>query len=74
MLQLWRIEDIQYSQSLMQRILSEATIKLMTSDRSSPTVMITGLTNHRALYEKLRTSVDARRRENRVVTMEQHPH
>jgi uncharacterized membrane protein YdbT with pleckstrin-like domain len=73
-LQLWRIEDIQYSQSLMQRILSEATIKLMTSDRTSPTVMITGLTNHRALYEKLRDSVERRRRENRVVTMEQHPH
>jgi uncharacterized membrane protein YdbT with pleckstrin-like domain len=73
-LQLWRIEDIQYSQSLIQRMLNEATIKLITSDRSSPTVMITGLTNHRSLYEKLRDSVEKRRRENRVVTMEQHPH
>jgi uncharacterized membrane protein YdbT with pleckstrin-like domain len=73
-LQLWRIEDIQYSQSLIQRMLNEATIKLLTSDRSSPTVTITGLTNHRSLYEKLRDSVEKRRRENRVVTMEQHPH
>lgn len=73
-LQLWRIEDIQYSQSLMQRLLNEATIKLMTTDRTSPVVSITGLTNHRALYEKLRDSVEKRRRENRVMTVEQHPH
>lgn len=71
-LQLWRIEDIQYTQSLIQRMLNEATIKLTTSDRSTPTLMITGLTNHRSLYERLRDSVEKRRRENRVVTMENH--
>jgi uncharacterized membrane protein YdbT with pleckstrin-like domain len=73
-LQLWRIEDIQYTQSLLQRLLNEATIKLITSDRTSPTVLISGLTNHRALYEKLLDSVEKRRRENRVVTMENHGH
>ena len=70
-LQLWRIEDIQYSQGLMQRLLNEATIKLTTSDHSTPIISITGLTNHRALYEKLRDAVEKRRRENRVMAVEQ---
>jgi uncharacterized membrane protein YdbT with pleckstrin-like domain len=70
-LQLWRIEDIQYTQTIMQRMLNEATIKLTTSDHSTPIVSITGLTNHRALYEKLRDSVEKRRRENRVMAVEQ---
>lgn len=72
-LELYRVEDIVYTQSLLQRILGEATIKLVALDQTTPTMFINGINNHRDIYERLRVAVNARRKEQRVLVTESHP-
>jgi uncharacterized membrane protein YdbT with pleckstrin-like domain len=71
--ELYRVEDIVYSQTLLQRILGEATIKLVTLDQTTPTMLIQGITNTRDIYERLRVAVNQRRKEQRVLVTESHP-
>jgi uncharacterized membrane protein YdbT with pleckstrin-like domain len=68
--ELFRVEDISYSQSIFERILNEAKITIISMDKTTPKLVIAGLTGHRELYEKLRAAVDKRRRESRVLAVE----
>lgn len=66
---LWRIKDISYTQSLWERIINEAKIHIVSNDESDPKLTIVGMINHRQLYEKLREAVEVRRR-GRVLAVE----
>jgi len=70
--ELWRVEDISYAQSLWERLLNEANITLTSMDKSTPKLVISGLTHHRELYENLRAAIEKRRREQRVIAVESH--
>jgi uncharacterized membrane protein YdbT with pleckstrin-like domain len=72
-IELWRVKDINYRQSLWQRIINEADIVVDSMDDSAPLLKITGLTGHRQLFEKLRDAVEKRRRGARVMAVEDHP-
>ena len=69
-LELWRVKDIQFRQSLSQRMLSVGDVVLVTSDATNPLVELRGIAAPRALYDSLRDAVDAAKRGRGMVGME----
>jgi hypothetical protein len=68
-LELWRVLDVEYSQSLLDRILKNGRIKLISTDQTNPELLLHGLPNHRALFEQLRDAVQAARQTNRPMEL-----
>lgn len=68
-LELWRVLDVEYSQSLIDRILKNGRIKLISTDQTNPELLLHGLPNHRQLFEQLRDAVQAARQTNRPMEL-----
>lgn len=68
-LELWRCRDIQYRQSLGDRMLGIAHIDIFTTDVTSPNICIVGLPASRELFEKIRDSIEIQRQSRNVVGM-----
>ncbi len=64
--QLWRVKDVVYKQSLMDRILGIAHIGIITSDATNPSFDILGLPASRQLFESLRDSIEIQRQTKNV--------
>jgi membrane protein YdbS with pleckstrin-like domain len=64
--QLWRVKDVVYKQSLMDRILSIAHIGIVTSDATNPSFDIVGMPASRQLFESLRDSIEIQRQAKNV--------
>lgn len=64
-LELWRVLDISYSQTLLDRMLGNAKIVLVGTDRSDPALVLHGLPDHRRLFESLRDAVQTARLSHR---------
>jgi uncharacterized membrane protein YdbT with pleckstrin-like domain len=69
-LETWRIKDIQYSQTIIQRLLGDATIVAISTDSSTPKLNINGMPNTRQIFERLRTSAMDARKARGVVAIE----
>lgn len=65
-IQLWRVRDVIYKQSLVDRILSIAHIQVVTSDATNPNFDIVGLPASRQLFENLRDSIEIQRQAKNV--------
>lgn len=59
--ELYRIKDYHLTQTLMQRMLGTGTIVLRTTTDSAPQVMLDGMNDSAALWERIRALVEARR-------------
>jgi hypothetical protein len=70
-MELWRVRDIQYEQSFMDRILGVGTISLLSTDASDPVLALRGLPEPLALYEWLKAQAETARRQHRVMAVEQ---
>lgn len=68
-LELWRVLDVRYSQSLFDRITGNAKITLIGTDQTDPELVLHGLPGHRALFEKLRDAVQIARQGNRPMEL-----
>lgn len=66
-LELWRIRDLRYKQSFLDRILGIAHIEVFTKDVTSPHMEIAGLSGGRDLFERLRDSIEIQRQSKRVM-------
>ncbi len=66
-LELWRIRDVRYKQSLLDRILGIAHIEVFTKDVTSPHFEIVGMPASRQVFEKLRDSIEIQRQSKRVM-------
>ena len=66
-LQLWRVRDVVFEQSLTQRILGVASIRLVAHDDTTPTVELGGLRNGRAVFEEVKLAIDLARQSRNVV-------
>jgi membrane protein YdbS with pleckstrin-like domain len=66
-LELWRIRDVRYRQSLLDRILGIAHIDIFTKDVTSPHLEVVGLPASRQVFEKLRDSIEIQRQSKRVM-------
>jgi membrane protein YdbS with pleckstrin-like domain len=70
-LELWRCRDVQYRQSLLDRILRIAHIDIFTTDVTTPNVCIVGLPASRELFENIRDNIEIQRQSRNVVGMVQ---
>jgi len=66
-LELFRVKDITLHQSFWYRLLGISVIRLVTSDKSSPTHSLTGIVDGKKLREQLRNVVEKRRKDKGVV-------
>jgi membrane protein YdbS with pleckstrin-like domain len=57
-LELYRVKDVGIQQPLLQRLLGCGTVILLTSDRSSPRVVLSAIRNPHAVAELLREFVE----------------
>jgi membrane protein YdbS with pleckstrin-like domain len=64
--QLWRVKDVVYKQSLIDRILGIAHIGIVTSDATNPNFDIVGMPASRQLFENLRDSIEIQRQSKNV--------
>ena len=65
-IQLWRVKDVVYKQSLVDRVLSIAHIQVVTSDATNPNFDIVGMPASRKLFEQLRDSIEIQRQAKNV--------
>jgi uncharacterized membrane protein YdbT with pleckstrin-like domain len=68
-IQLVRIEDVEYSQSFIQRLLNVGTIRVLSTDKTKPELDMHGIDNPAQFKEKLWALV--RERRQNMVMMEQ---
>ena len=67
---LWRVRDVRFHQSLMDRVLGLAEVTLSFLDDAEGGVLsIRGLPDARALYEQLVTAVDSAARARRATSV-----
>jgi membrane protein YdbS with pleckstrin-like domain len=65
-LQLWRVQDIDFSQSFFDRILGVARIHVVTKDVTDPSLVLRGLPASREVFDRLKDAADIARQQ-RVV-------
>ena len=68
-LELWRVLDVRYEQSVLDRIFDNAKITLIGTDQTHPSLLLYGLPNHRHLFERLREAVQFARSSNRPMEL-----
>ena len=66
-LELWRIKDLRFRQSLLDRMLSIAHIDIYTKDVTTPQFEIVGIPEARQVFEKLRDNIEIQRQSKRVL-------
>jgi membrane protein YdbS with pleckstrin-like domain len=66
-MELWRIRDVRYKQSFLDRILGIAHIEVFTKDVTTPHFEIVGLPASREVFEKLRDNIEIQRQSQRVM-------
>ena len=63
---LWRVRDVSYKQTLVDRMLGIAHIEVVAADASTPSFEIVGLPASRQLFENLRDSIELQRQSKNV--------
>jgi membrane protein YdbS with pleckstrin-like domain len=66
-LELWRIKDLRYRQSLLDRMLGIAHIDIYTKDVTTPQFEIVGIPEARQVFEQLRDNIEIQRQSKRVL-------
>lgn len=65
-LELYRVRDTKFEQSLFERMVGLGKIELFTTDETSPTIKLAYIEDAEAVREKIRALVEARRDAKRV--------
>jgi membrane protein YdbS with pleckstrin-like domain len=68
--ELWHVEDIQFHQSLIERILGVGTITVFASDQTSPSLPLRGLPRPRDIFDALKARVIAIKRTRGVLKID----
>ncbi len=68
-LELWRVLDLKYSQNVFDRILGVGRITVMSTDQSTPELVLYGLPDGRAIFERLREAVQVARHTSRPMEL-----
>ena len=68
-IQLWRVRDIDFRQTLMERILGVSSIHILSHDQENPNVMLRGVHGGRALFTELRDHISLARQGRNVIGM-----
>lgn len=71
-LELWRVLDVKYSQSLFDRLTGNGRVVLESTDKSDPRLTLHGLPHHRKVFEQLRDAVQLARQTGRPMELVGH--
>ena len=66
-LQLWKVRDIEFRQTLTDRLLGVARIRIFTQDVTSPQILLWGLPGSRTLFERLKEAIEIARQTRNVI-------
>jgi membrane protein YdbS with pleckstrin-like domain len=69
-LQLWRVQDLDFRQSLLERMLGVATIRVLTRDVTDPEILLRGLPASRAIFDRLKDACELARQQRVVGVVE----
>jgi len=67
--ELWRVRDVQYRQSLWERIFGVSSLVISSDDSASPLLELRGLPSSRATYDALMAAVMAARQQRGVMNL-----
>lgn len=68
-LELWRVLDVRYTQSIFDRLTGNGRVVLESTDKSDPKLELHGLPEHRKVFEQLREAVQAARHTSRPMEL-----
>ena len=68
-LELWRVRDVVLEQTLFERVRGAGRITLYSSDQLEPQLVIGPVSGGRALFERLRDTIAAARRDAKVLPL-----
>ncbi len=66
-MQLWKVRDVEFHQSLLDRILNVAHIKVFTHDVTTPTLLMWGVPESREIFDRLKNSIELARQARNVI-------
>lgn len=69
-LELWHVDDINFNQSLLDRIFGVGTITVFSNDDTNPKLPLHGIPNPRPVFEALKQRIIAVKRQRGVVKMD----
>jgi membrane protein YdbS with pleckstrin-like domain len=69
-LQLWRVKDLEFRQSFLERLLGVAAIHVFTHDLTDPELRIFGLPASREIFDRLKDACDLARQQRVVGVVE----
>lgn len=68
-LELWRVRDIRYSQSILDRLVGTGSITIVSTDSTSKILIIRGIEGQQEVFRKIRDAVDSQQQKQNVVKM-----
>lgn len=66
-LQLWKVRDIEFNQTLTDRLLRVSRIRVITHDVTSPQTLLWGLPGSREIFESLKNAIEIARQSRNVI-------
>ncbi|HEX7665864.1 MAG TPA: PH domain-containing protein [Polyangiaceae bacterium] len=68
-LEMWKIRDVEFSQSTFQRMLGVGTLTIQSHDDKEPKLLVEGVPGNRDAYEKVMNAVMAARQQRGVLNL-----
>ncbi|MCA9656565.1 MAG: PH domain-containing protein [Myxococcales bacterium] len=68
-MELWRVLDVRYNQTIFDRLTGNGRITLIGTDKSDPELVLYGLPKHRELFGRLQDAVQAARQRGRPMEL-----
>ncbi len=69
-LELWHVDDLKYQQSLLDRILGVGAITVVSSDDTTPELVLQALPNPRPVFESLKQRIITVKRQRGVIKLD----
>ena len=69
-LEIWHVEDIQFHQSLLDRVLSLGRITVVSHDETTPRLLLRALPNPRPVFETLKQRIIIVKRQRGVIKLD----
>ena len=70
-LELWRVRDVEFRQSLLDRLFGVGCIKVTAHDDGHPALDLRGIPGGRAIYDRLMSAVMLARQQRGVMNLNQ---
>lgn len=68
-IQLWRVRDIDFEQSISERLLGIARLRILSHDAMQPQLLLRGMPGNREVFDKLRDAIAIARQSKNVIGM-----